>query len=73
LWTSGRLIVIFAIPASSPVDSSYLMSAYSAADCQVVVLTAAETTVSGVNDWLQRAARWRPDRVALTGAGAEVT
>ena len=44
------------------------MSSYSAAACQVT-LTASETTVSQMYDWLERAAQRRPQRVALEFAG----
>src|SRR5579884_3855096 len=63
LRTSGRSIVILAMPAFSAVDFSLRMSSYSAAAFQLV--TAAQTTVSRVYDWLARATLARPERTAI--------
>lgn len=47
------------------------MSSNSAAGCQTV-LTAAQTTVSGVYDWLARAAARHPERIAIESAGGPI-
>src|SRR3954462_12253743 len=66
LRTSGRLIVILAIP--SPL-SSYLMSLYSPSPGVHVTAMGRQATFRPmvVESWLARAARERPDRPAVNG------
>src|SRR5579884_538793 len=72
LRTSGRLIVIFAMP--SP-DVSYRMSSYSPAGVHSTFAMGRHTTHRSmeVPAWLPRAAVARPDRVAVRAPDARLT